>query len=278
MVGIGGGLAQNAIDVTRLVKKYPEAHRAGNLGTALRLTALTRPDSRVIDPSAPRVATAASAFKSFTRFDELAMKSSVLLGASLAVIQLASAAPNLADALSQDGPWHENLGQTTSGRAGVLQLAGGGLGVGLFATALRQTAGHAEGFIPTVLAAAKAPIMARPIFGQIGTASAVVVMANELGYLDFLDSDEGRSVGTILRDAAQGTPLINDGSFRTAGLLGAGAIVGVKVGKAIQAAGNGSTLGTGAVIGGAVVAGLLGAQLLGGLDLLDKVPGQPPAS
>lgn len=287
MVGIGGGLVQNAIDVTRLVKKYPEAlragrfepalGRAGRMPTALALTALTRPDARVIDPSAPRIASTASGGKSFTRFDEAAMKSSVLLGASLAGLQIAASIPNLHDALSKDGPWYENLAQSTSGRAGVLQLAGGGLGVTLFATALRQTRGEgsAAGVVQRIITAGKAPIMARPIFGQIGTATGIVVMANELGYLDFLNRGETRAAPTVLRDAARRTPVFNDPALRTAAIVGGSGIVGYKAHRAIQAAGGIgggglAGLGKGHVAGAAIFAGLLGAQLLGGLGSLDK--------
>lgn len=291
--GIAGGLAQNAIDVTRLVKKYPEALRAGRfdpalgplgrLPTALGLTALTRPDSRVIDPRAPRVATAASIGKSFSRWDEIAMKSSVLLGTSLAGVQILSSIPNLADALGKDGPWQENLAMSTSGRAGVLQLGGGVLGASLFYTALRQTkaSSTAVGNVSRILEAGKAPIMARPLFGRIGTATALVVMANELGYLDSLNKGESRSIGAVLGDAGRGTPVVNDPALRTAAILGAAGIVGFKGHRAFMAAGgltravsalpNGlAGISKGHVIGGAVVTALLGAQLLGGLSSLDS--------
>lgn len=286
MVGIGGGLLMNAVDVARTIKKYPEALRAarfdpslgrmGRLPTALGLTLATRPDARLIDPVAPRVASAASLGKSFTRFDEIAMKSSVLLGTSLAALQLASAVPNLADALGKDGPWYENIAQSTSGRAGVLQLAGGSLGLGVFLKALQQTRGSgATGIVDTVMAAAKAPIMAKPIFTTIGIGSGMLVMANELGYLDFLNTGETRSVSKVLTDAVHRTPILNDPEFRTAGLLAAGGVVGYKAHRAVTAAGGWGTaglsgLGKGHWIGGALVAGLLGAQLLGGLDAMNK--------
>lgn len=284
LAGIGGGFLANAIDIARTVKKYPEALRAakfdpslgtlGRLPTAIGLTAAMRPDARLVDPMAPRVPSAASLGKSFTRFDEIAMKSSVLLGTSLAALQLASAVPNLADALSKDGPWYQNIAQSTSGRAGVLQLAGGGLGLGVFLTALHQTKGvGATGVVDRVMAAAKAPIMARPVFTTIGLASGAVVMANELGYLDFLNTGETRSVPTVLSDAAHRTPVINDPALRTGALLTAGGVLGYKMQRAITAAGGLSGLGKGHLIGGAVIAGLLGAQLLGGLDALDKPEG-----
>ncbi|MCW2927654.1 MAG: hypothetical protein JWM86_1622 [Thermoleophilia bacterium] len=280
MVGIGGGFAQNAIDIARTVKKYPEALRAGTfepslgrlgrLPTAIGLTAMTRPDARIVDPAAPRVATMASAGKSFTRWDELAMKSSVLLGTSLAGIQLLSAVPNLADALGKDGPWYENLAMSTSGRAGVLQLAGGGVGLGLFAVALKQTKDIAgPGIVSKALAAGKAPVMAKPFWTKFGLATGAVVMANELGYFDMLNRGEQRRVGTVLADAAHKTPVLNDSSYRTAGLLTAGGVLGFKAHRAISAAGGLSGLGKGHLIGGAIVGGLLGAQLLGGLDVLN---------
>jgi hypothetical protein len=288
MIGLGGGFAQNAIDVVRLVKKYPEALRAGKfdpslgrmgrLPTALGLTALTRPDNRILDPTwRGMAASVETGGRTFDAFDDIAMKSSVLLGASLAAIQIGSSIPNLVDALGKDGPWYENLAQTTSGRAGVLQLAGGTLGAAVFATAIKQTAGQAgPGIVSKVLTAGSAPIMARPVWGRIGLATGAVVMANELGYLDFLNTGETRSVGTVLSDAAHKTPVINDPEWRTAAILGAGGIVGFKAQRAIAAAGGLSGLGKGHIIGGAIVAGLLGVQLLGGLSGLNK-PAAPAA-
>lgn len=286
IVGIGGGFVMNGVDILRTVKKYPEALRAarfdpslgrmGRMPTALALTAMTRPDARLIDPTAPRMASVASRGMSFTKFDEIAMKSSVALATSLAGLQIATAIPNLADALSKDGPWYENLAMTTSGRAGVLQLSGGTLGLGLFATALHQTSGTAgPSVIDKVMAAAKAPVMAKPIFTTIGLASGALVMANELGYMDSFNTGETRPVGTVLKDAAHRTPVLNDQELRTAALLAAAGVVGYKSSRAIQAAGGLAGgglagLGKGHIIGGAIVAGLLGAQLLGGLSGLNK--------
>jgi hypothetical protein len=179
--------------------------------------------------------------------------------------------PNLADAMSKDGPWYQNIAQSTSGRAGVLQLAGGGLGLGVFLTALHQTKGAgATGIVDRVMAAAKAPVMAKPVFTTVGLASGALVMANELGYLDFLNTGETRSVPTVLSDAAHKTPVLNDSSLRTGALLTAGGVLGYKMQRAINTAGGLSGLSKGHLIGGAVVAGLLGAQLLGGLDVLNK--------
>jgi hypothetical protein len=282
LVGLGGGFAQNGLDVVRLLKKYPEALRAGQfdpglgrLGrvpTAVGLTFLTRPDNRIIDPLAPRVASLASVGKSFTRWDELAMKSSVLLGASLAGLQIASSVPNLIDALDNEGPWYENLAASTSGRAGVLQLAGGTIGAAIFAKALSQTVGHGgEGVVGRVLAAGKAPIMAQPIWGRIGLGMGALVAANELGFLDMFNKDEDRTTGEVLADAAHRTPVVSDSSWRTGVLLAAGGIVGFKAHRSYVAAGHAlSGVSKGQWIGAAVTAGLLGAQLLGGLSGLDK--------
>ncbi len=290
MIGLGGGFAQNAIDVVRLIKKYPEALRAGQfdpslgklgrLPTAVGLTALTRPDNRILDPTWRGLAASLeTGGRTFDRFDEIAMKSSVLLGASLAAIQIGSSIPNLADALGKDGPWYENLAQSTSGRAGMLQLAGGTLGAAVFATALKQTAGQAgPGVVSKVLTAGSAPIMARPIWGRIGLATGAVVMANELGFLDWLNKGETRTVGQALGEATHKTPVLNDPELRTAAILGAGGIVGYKSHRAVAAAGGLSGLGKGHIIGGAIVAGLLGAQLLGGLAGMNKPPEQASPS
>jgi hypothetical protein len=121
----------------------------------------------------------------------------------------------------------------------VLQLSGGVIGAAVFATALRQTAGQAgTDVVARVLAAGKAPIMARPLWGRIGLATGALVAANELGYLDMFNAGERRATPTVLAEAARKTPVINDSK--------------------------------GHIVGGAVVAGLLGAQLLGGLHTLDK--------
>lgn len=280
LAGMAGGLTINAVDLVRLLKKYPEALRAGafdpNLGrlgrlpTALGLTAMLRPDSRIIDPAAPRVATIASLGKSFTRFDELMMRTSVLLGSSLAAVQVLSAVPNLADAMSREGSVSENLLGTNSGRAGLLQLAGGGLGLGVFATALRSTTGSGtRGVVPRVLEAARSPIMAKPIWGRIGMGTAYLVLANELHYLDFLNAGETRPVGQVLTDAARRTPILNDQPMRTAALAGAGGVIGFKAARSMASAGGVSGLRPGHLIASAVVAGLIGANLVGALHGLD---------
>lgn len=282
LIGMGGGFAQNGLDVVRLLKKYPEALRAGQfdpglgklgrLPTAVGLTFLTRPDNRIVDPLAPRVASLASAGKSFTRWDELLMKSSVLIGASLAGLQIAASVPNLMKAASTDGPLHENLVMSTNGRTGVLQLAGGTLGAAIFAKALSQTAGQAgEGVVARVLAAGKAPIMAQPVWGRIGIGMGALVAANTLGYLDMFNKDETRSTGQVLADAAHRTPVLSDSSWRTGVLLATGGIISFKAHRSYAAAGHAiSGVSKGLWIGAAVTAGLLGAQLLGGLSGLDK--------
>jgi hypothetical protein len=80
----------------------------------------------------------------------------------------------------------------------------------------------------------------------------------------------------VLGEAVHKTPVLNDPEWRTAAILGAGGIVGFKAHRAIAAAGGMSGLGKGHVIGGAIVAGLLGAQLLGGLSGMNK-PAEAPA-
>lgn len=284
IAGIGGGFVMNAIDVARLVKKYPEALRAGQhvpelgrlgrLPAALSLTAQMRVDSTIVDPALRGMgpASAATLGKSFDKFDSVMMRSSVLLGASLAAIQIGSAIPNLMDAVAKEGPWHENLLQSTSGRFGMLQLGGGLLGSALFATALRQTAGQAgEGVVARIMAAGNAPIMAKPMWGRIGIGTGLLVAANEFGYLDMFNTGETRSTGTVLRDAARSTPIVNDSTLRTGLMLTAGGIIGFKAHRAMTTAGAGiSGMPKGYWAAGAVAAGLIGAQLLGGLSGIDK--------
>jgi hypothetical protein len=282
VAGMGGGLVLNAVDLARLAKKFPEALRAarfdpslgrlGRLPTALALAAQVRVDDRIVNPLAPRVASAASLGRSFTRFDELAMRTSVLLGASLAAVQVASAIPNIIDAVGKDGPWHENLLQTTAGRFGMLQLGGGLLAGGIFATALARThaAAGGAGLVQHVMAASKSPIMAKPIVGQIGIAAGLITAANELGYLDMLNSGETRSIGQVLGDAARGTPVLSDPTLRTGVLLGAGAVTGFKLHRAMTAGGGIGALSKGHWAAAGIVGGLLGAQLLGRLGALDS--------
>ena len=281
MVGIGGGFTLNGLDVLRLLKKYPEALRAGQfdpslgrlgrLPTAVGLTFLTRPDNRIVDPTAPLKPTVASLGRSFTKFDSVAMKASVLIGTSLAALQIGSAIPNLADALDNEGPWYQNLAQSTSGRAGILQLTGGLIGAGVFAAALRQTAGQGSGIVGRALAAGNAPIAAKPLWGRIGMVTGALVMANEVGYLDMFNADETRSTGQVLSDAVHRTPVLNDPTLRTGALLAAGGVVGFKASRAVAAAGIGiKGLPKGYWAAGAVVAGLLGTQLLGGLQGMNK--------
>lgn len=146
---MGGGVLNNGIDVARLVKKYPEALRAGRfdpslgrfgrIDAAIGQTITMAPNRNIINPLAPRTPSVASLGRSFTKVDELAMKTSTMLGSSLAGLQFASSIPNLIDAASAEGPWNENLYDNASGRSGVLSFAGGGLGLAMLGTALVQT-------------------------------------------------------------------------------------------------------------------------------------------
>lgn len=282
-VGLAGGSVQNLLDMGRIAVKLPELTTAGayapGLGKLGRLPSaagillltplgLSRPDSRIVDPSAPPIRSVASAGKSFTALDARLMKSSVLIGSSLAFLTTASGLVNLVDAVRQDGPWHEELAGSTAGRTGVLQVLGGAMGLGLFATAIQRTKAPTGGVVSTVLAASKSPIMAKPLFSRLGAAFSVAVFANELGYLDSLNAGETRSFTGTLGAAARHTPVLNDPTFRTAtlGLIGGG--VGASAIRAARTGGLGA-IGPVKLGVGALVAGLVGAQALGGLHRLD---------
>lgn len=337
-----GGVGVNAIDVARLLKKYPEALRAGKfdpslgrfgrIDAAIGQTIAMAPNRHVIDPLAPRVASAASLGKSFTKFDEVVMKSATLLSSSLAAIQFGSSIPNLIDAAGNEGPWHQNMYDNESGRSGVLQFAGGGLGLAMLGTALAQTdpkrvaardARRAAGIVdPTagarlaqlgkefapgalasravrtsarvaavdvsqavrpaqvkaalgrgaarVIASGKAPVMANPLLKYVGLASGFTVMANELGYFSAFDRNNKKSVGTTLHDAASNTIVLNDRNLRTAAFTGATGLVAWKTAQAVLKDGGMRNIGKGHVAGMAITAGLLGANLLGKLDGLNK--------
>lgn len=289
---IGGG-AVNAIDVARLIKKYPEALRAGafdpslgrfgRIDAAIGQTIATAPNRNIIDPLAPRVASAESLGRSFTRFDEVAMKTSTFLSSSLAAIQFGSSIPNLIDAVGNEGPWQQNLYDNQSGRSGVLQFAGGGMGLGMLGTALVQS--HRMGLgdpvaegaksalgrgVQRLIDSGKAPVMANPLLKYIGIGSGLAAMANEIGYFDAFDRGNTRSVATTLRDAARKTPVLNDEKLRTAAFGAGGALAAWKGTQAALKEGGLRNLGKGHIGGVAVAAGLLGANLLGAFGTLDR--------
>jgi len=266
---IGGGMLTNAIDVARILKKVPEAYRGGLLGTALTQAITTAPAMPIINPPPPGVALdAVRGGMSFSKWDAGLMQASVALSSAVAVIQVASAVPNLYDALSQDGGV-VNLAGTTSGRAGVLQLTGGGIGLYLLKRALSETKSTPGGFVKRVVEAGKAPIMANAMWKRVGIASGVAVMANELGYLDFLDKDNKRAVVTTLKDATHRTPVLNSDTWRSVALIGATAITAKKLITASMEAGALMPMPRGPLRNAGIAVGLLGLQLAGGLDFLN---------
>ncbi len=280
-VALTAGPVVNVIDAVRIVKKFPEAYRAqgfdatlgrlGRLPTAMALAATQKPWLPIIDPKAPAIASAASLGRSFTKWDSRLMKTSVLIATSLAAVQLVAGGINVADALSQEGGAQENLVGTKSGRAGMAMVGGGLFGAGLFAAAMRQTAGQATGF-GRVFAAAKAPLLASPIVGVAAIGVGSLIGLNEFGYLDMFNKGEARSTAHVLSDVAQGTPVLNDPTLRTAALAGGAAVLGGVTARTLVKGGVSALKGGPFAIaaGGAAAIGLLGAQLLGGLKSLDK--------
>jgi len=274
---------------TRIVERVlPSSLRDGRLGAMLRPTA---PSEQALRPPL-------STMKTFSRFDEIAMKSSVLLGSALSGIQVATAIPNLVDAVEQD--W--NLAATTSGRAGVLQLVGGGIGMWVFGRSLEQATGTKGIFsalkvfahpdvmrrtyaeqglgaaikattraqLNTVIAAGRAPINAVPWLGKLGLTHAAVIGLNELGYLDKLNSGETRDLPKVLRDAAHGTPGLNSAPIRTGVFVGLGAIFAAKAGWGTFSARSLRAVTPTQGIGMATMGALLVAEKLGKLDGLNK--------
>jgi len=264
------GFGKNAVDVARLVKKYPEALRTGNLTTAIQQTLLTAPDARIIDPAVKGLDAAKTAGRTFDAFDDKMMKASTAFAAFMSPVQFLSAFPSLGNSLLGKDGGVDNLATTAEGRAGVLQLIGGGIGLHMLNQARLQTAGGAaSGLIGRLSAMGSAPIMADPMLTKIGLVSGLSVTLNELGYLDVLNENDPRSVSEKLGDAAHGTPVLNDSLLRTGALGGIGTLMGAKAIQSVKAAGSLGGLSTGQRFGLPIVAGLAGASLLGGLDFLN---------
>lgn len=274
---IFAGFGKNAVDVARLVKKYPEALRTGNLATAIQQTLLTAPDSRIIDPALKGAKVAGDAVKTFDRFDDYAMRISSGLAAPMSFIQFASAFPSLGNSLFGEDGGVDNLVNTAQGRAGVLQLAGGSLGLYMLNQARIQTAGQGANLLGRLAAIGSAPAMANPMLTKIGLVSGLSVTLNELGYLDVLNADDDRSAGQKLGDAVHRTPLLNSDWGRTLLPTVVGGLAGYNAAKAMTAAPAGASLlekvgstSLGQKLGVGVGAAMLGAQLLGGLDFMNS--------
>lgn len=259
---IMSGFAKQALDGARVGVKLREAYRArdympdggrwgtGRLPTAIRQFVTMQPTTTIINPAAPDVrglddaarqaALIGSKGQTFTRLDRSAYISSTLLGAGLAVVTLASGAPNLVSGVMQDGPL--GLVQTREGRAGLNQFVGGGLALWLLASGMREVSADvalqrnarlaakasrvATGMKPTVYdrlptairfgfeglhhvaAGARSPRNALPWTAAVGLGSAALLWVNRWGYLDGLNSNDNRGFGTRLRDALDATPVL----------------------------------------------------------------------
>lgn len=198
-----GGAAKNLIDVVRSAVKIPEAARAGQLVPALAQTLTASPTARLIDPAAPRVATAASGWKSFTALDEALYRSASLVGVGLGAFQLGSAVPNIVGAVRSGGA--RALVDTRAGREGLLQAAGGAVTLGAFARGgLAARAAGVRGAGPFLLAAAGSSRMASPLVLGATFATGGLVFANSRGFLDFLNQGERRSFAQVESDAWRG--------------------------------------------------------------------------
>ena len=198
------GVAKNVLDVGRSAVKLPEAFRAGTLAPALAQTLTASPTTHIIDPRAPRIATAASAGKSFTALDEIGYRTSSLIGVGVGVFQVANGVPNIARAVARGGA--VAIVNTREGRTGVLQAAGGALTLGAFARAgVAARAGGVTGAVPVTLAAASAASLSSPWMLGATLASSGLVLANDHGFMDFMNKGEQRSFGQVQRDSWQAT-------------------------------------------------------------------------
>jgi hypothetical protein len=202
--------------------------RAGRAPLLAKQALFIAPDTRIIDPLAPatRMAPAAvdaavaegsikagsaaeiaaRAGRSYSKLDSLANRTSGVMGASLAGIQLAVAVPNVIQGLREDGV--PGLWDSKSGRTGVLSLLGGGLGLGMLVPAYRGAEGASFG--SRLLSMAESPRLTSPLLANIGIAAGLLTMANELGFFDFLDKGNKRPVTQVLGDAWHKIPLLGD--------------------------------------------------------------------
>lgn len=284
----GAIILRSGLDAARVVVKLPEAMRADEalrqagdgahavrVRTAITQLALISPNTHLIDPEAPRVASAASAWKSFTRFDDIAYRASSISGVGISGVQVIAGLPNIAEAMRKDGA--SSLVTSKAGRAGVMQIATGTLGLGIFGAALVATRGQlasSGGALARtqehLLAAARSPVMTRPWITRAMIASTVPVTANEMGAFAFLDAGEERSTSEVLRDAARQLPLVDRPWLRQV-LLGAGVVAFASAAERhVAAGGTLGTLGTGMRLGAAAVAMLGVAEMAGGLQFLDR--------
>lgn len=198
------GVSKNAMDVTRAAIKLPEAARSGQLAPALAQTLTASPTSALINPNAPRIASAASGGKSFTLVDEVGYRATSLLGVGIGAFQVISGVPHIAHAIRDGGA--RALYDSREGRTGALQAAGGALTLGAFTRAgFAAKAAGVHGAVPLVLAAATAPSLTSPVILGATIASSALVLANDHGFLDFMNRGDRRPVGQVERQAWQAT-------------------------------------------------------------------------
>ena len=196
------GVAKNALDVARSAIKLPEAYRSGRLVPALVQTITASPTTHLIDPNAPRVASATSAGRSFTHVDEALYKSASLIGVGIGAFQFVSGVPNIYHAVKQGGA--SAIYDTREGRTGTLQAAGGALTLGAFAGAsVAARAAGVRGVLPVTLAASSAASLSSPVLLVATIASSGLVLANDHGFLDFMNRGERRGFQQVERDSWQ---------------------------------------------------------------------------
>lgn len=228
-VSFAGGIAQKGVDVGRLAKKFPEAWRmreylaaepiartsvmrwlharTGRTGLALWELATMAPDTRLINPAAPAVASAASHGQSFTRFDRNAYRASSVISMALAPIQLVSGIPGLIEGVHTHGI--SGLVDTKAGRSGILQTGGGALGMLPLALAVREArmqGVHGIANLATHITQSK--WMSSPALVSVGIGAGLLTFANEIGALDMFNTNNTRPAMDVLSDAAHKLPLI----------------------------------------------------------------------
>jgi hypothetical protein len=201
------GAAKNVLDVGRAAVKLPEAYRAGRLMPALAQAVTASPTTHLIDPNAPRVASAASAGRSFTAVDAVGYRAASMLGVGLGAFQMANGIPNIVHAVHDGGP--KAIVTTRDGRTGALQAIGGGITLGTFGRAAGMArASGVPGVGPVLLAAAGSASLASPWVLGATVATSGLVFANGRGFLDFMNEGETRTVRQVERDSwnALGVP------------------------------------------------------------------------
>ena len=197
---VGVSLGKNVLDMVRAGIKIPEAARAGRLGHALLQTITAAPTTTLIDPSKPTIATAASRGMSFTQVDSVLYRAAAFVGIGLGAFQVVTGVRNLHGAIKADGA--TAVYDTRRGRAGAMQTASGALTLGVFGKAMGSAAAAGVGGPMAVIgAAATSGALTSPVVMGATLLSGGLVLANDRGFLDFMDRGEERGFVRVQQDS-----------------------------------------------------------------------------